>query len=297
MVALFPRANATPTNAITQANNFFGAGKSVTNNWRIDSRVDWAKSEKWTMYGRLTYAEQQGITPRYFGTGGDSGSEGTAPRYHATFGNTWVPSPRMVINVTMGSGRWREETLPVTLVDGVLGTTIGLPASLVSQMDSPHMPQFNISGYATLSNGRILNFPRRTDNIQLNATREMGKHSLKFGASAENSYLNSIDVRSADFAFDRGMTSGPTATVSQRGVGQFGGFAAARHGHRRRRHRRHRRRHGGQQRHHESRSACALGQVLRPVCAGRLARHFESDAELRFALGTAAAAHRALQPL
>ncbi len=166
------------------------------------------------MFGRGTYAEQQGISPRFFGTGADSGSEGTSPRYHATFSTTYVPSPKLVLNFTIGSGRWREESLPLSLRDGVLGTAIGLPAGLVGQMDSPHMPQFNVAGYATLSNGRVLNFPRRTDNMQINATREFGKHSLKFGFSGEHAYLNSIDIRSADFAFDRGMTSGPNAAVS-----------------------------------------------------------------------------------
>jgi hypothetical protein len=214
VVELYPLPNATPTNAITQANNFFGAGTSLVNNWRLDQRVDWSKNENWSMYGRVTYASQESITPRFYGTGGDSGSEGTAPRYHATFGVTYVPTPTFVLNVTVGSGRWREEQLPVTLRDGILGTTIGLPGSLVASMDSPHMPQFNAQGYAQLSNGRLLNFPRRTDNLQVNATRELGRHSLKFGASAENAYLNSIDVRSADFAFDRGMTSGPVAAVS-----------------------------------------------------------------------------------
>jgi hypothetical protein len=214
VVELYPLPNAAPTNAITQANNFFGAGTSRVNNWRLDQRVDWSKNEQWSMYGRVTYASQESITPRFYGTGGDSGNEGTAPRYHATFGVTYVPTPTFVLNITVGSGRWREEQLPVTLRDGILGTTIGLPSSLVAAMDSPHMPQFNAQGYAQLSNGRVLNFPRRTDNLQVNATRELGRHSLKFGASAENAYLNSIDVRSADFAFDRGMTSGPVAAVS-----------------------------------------------------------------------------------
>ena len=214
VLELYPKANSAPTSVITQANNFFGAGNSVTNNFRWDGRLDWAKSEKWRMYGRVTYAEQQGITPRFYGTGGDTGSEGTSPRYHATWANTFVPNPNWVINVTVDSGRWREESIPVTLVDGVLGTNIGLPASLVSQMDSPHLPQFNIQGFAGISNGRILNFPRRTDNLQVNNTRELGRHSVKFGGNVENAYLNSIDVRSADFAFDRGMTSGPNAAVS-----------------------------------------------------------------------------------
>jgi len=36
----------------------------------------------------------------------------------------------------------------------------------------------------------------------------------KFGFTGEIVRLNSIDIRSTDFAFDRGMTSGPIARVS-----------------------------------------------------------------------------------
>jgi hypothetical protein len=257
---------------ITQANNFFGAGNSVTNNFRWDGRLDWAKSEKWRMYGRVTYAEQQNITPRFYGTGGDTGSEGTSPRYHATWANTFVPNPNWVINVTAGSGRWREESIPVTLVDGVLGTSIGLPGSLVSQMDSPHLPQFNVQGFAGISNGRILNFPRRTDNLQVNNTRELGRHSVKFGGNVENAYLNSIDVRSADFAFDRGMTSGPNAAVSSATSGSglaslllgtgIGAAATGATGGV----------DGGEQRHYQPCAAGAGDSVLRAVCAGHVAR-------------------------
>ncbi len=213
-VEYYPKPNALPTNAITQANNFFGAGSSITDNQRMDLRVDWARNEKHTMYGRITKAWQTRKTPRFYGTGADTGNEGDQPRHHITWGNTFVPNPKWVINVTAGSGRWREEQLPLSLRDGVLATAIGLPQSLVSQLDSPHMPQFSLFGYSGLSNGRVLNFPRQTDNLQVNATRELGKHSLKFGFTGEIVRLNSVDIRSTDFAFDRGMTSGPTAQVS-----------------------------------------------------------------------------------
>src|SRR4030095_10243099 len=72
----YPKANATPTHAITHANNFFGSGNSSTNNKRLDIRIDWARSEKHTMYGRVTKAWQTRQTPRFFGTGGDGGNEG-----------------------------------------------------------------------------------------------------------------------------------------------------------------------------------------------------------------------------
>ncbi len=211
---LYPRANATPTNVITNANNFFGAGSSIQDNKHIDARIDFGRSEKHTMYGRITKAWQARKSPRFYGTGADTSNEGDQPRHHITLANTFVPSPKFVLNVTAGSGRWREEQLPLPLRDGVLGTAIGLPASLVSQLDSPHLPQFSLFGYATLSNGRVLNFPRQTDNLQVNATREFGKQSLKFGFTGEIVRLNSVDIRSTDFAFDRGMTSGPVAQIS-----------------------------------------------------------------------------------
>lgn len=210
----YPKANALPTNAVTQANNFFGAGSSITDNKRADIRIDWARSEKHTMYGRVTKAWQTRKTPRFFGTGADGGSEGDQPRHHITWGNTFVPSPKWVFNATVGSGRWREEQLPLPLKDGVLGTALGYSQSFVSLWDSPHFPQVSVFGYTTLSNGRVLNFPRQTDNLQFNGTREMGKHSVKFGFTGEIVRLNSVDIRSTDFAFDRGMTSGPVAAVS-----------------------------------------------------------------------------------
>ena len=137
VLAFYPKPNAAPTNAITQANNFFGAGSSITNNKRLDVRIDWARSEKHTMYGRITKGWQTRQTPRFFGTGADGGNEGDQPRHHITWGDTFVPNPNWVINVTVGSGRWREEQLPSPLRDGVLGTAVGLPSSLISQLDSP----------------------------------------------------------------------------------------------------------------------------------------------------------------
>jgi hypothetical protein len=214
VVKLYPLPNTTPSNPVTQANNFFGSGVSKVDNHRMDLRIDWPANEKFTVYGRVTKAWQARVTPRFFKTGADTGNEGEQPRYHATIGFTVVPSPVWVINTTIGSGRWREEQLPVALRDGVLATAIGLPQSLVNALDSPHLPQFAISGYSGLSSGRVLNFPRQTDNLQANITREIGVHSLKFGFTGELARLNSIDIRSADFAFDRGMTSGPVAAIS-----------------------------------------------------------------------------------
>ncbi|MFN7919373.1 MAG: carboxypeptidase-like regulatory domain-containing protein [Bryobacteraceae bacterium] len=140
----YPKANATPTNAITQANNFFGAGASVTDNKRMDIRIDWARSEKHTMYGRVSKAWQTRKTPRFYGTGADTGNEGDQPRYHITWGNTFVPSPKWVINVTAGSAAGAKNSCLGTARRRVgYGDRPTLVARL--QLDSPHLPQFSRS--------------------------------------------------------------------------------------------------------------------------------------------------------
>jgi hypothetical protein len=219
VVNSYPLPN-TQGDAITNARNFAAAGKTVTVNDRFDVRVDWAKSEKYSFYTRVSKAWQENQAPVFFGNGFDSNFSDQNPRHHVTIGNTFVPTPTWVINLLIGSGRWREVQLSPS--QGMDGTAIGLPASLVSQFGAPTIPQFAVNGYAQLGNSRFLDFPRETHNLQLNLTKELGTHSVKFGFAGEIARLNSTDFRSADFSFGRGLTSGPTAspdsTVSGNGI-------------------------------------------------------------------------------
>jgi hypothetical protein len=117
-----------------------------------------------------------------------------------------------VINILIGSGRWREVQLSPS--QGRNGTQIGLPSSLVNQFSALTLPQFNVANYSQLSNPRYLDDPRITHNLQINSTKEYGQHSFKFGFIAEAGQINPTDVNSPTFSFDRGMTSGPVAAVN-----------------------------------------------------------------------------------
>ena len=210
---LYP-APTSDGDAVTNARNFFGTGATRTRDNRMDFRVDWAHSEKHTFYTRLTYALQEEDVALYYGRGADTGTSFSTPRIHGTIGNTFVPNPSWVINAIIGLGRYRQPAVSSAMAMGINGTSVGLPAATVAQFAAPTMPTFTITNYANLGNARYLNFPRETHNLQLNLTNERGSHSLKFGFSFEKQRLNSIDVRSADFTFDRGMTSGPAAAAT-----------------------------------------------------------------------------------
>jgi hypothetical protein len=211
IITFYPAANTTGV-ALTNANNFAAAGKTVTSNDRLDLRIDWAKSEKVTLFGRMTKAWQENVAPVYFGNGADTNFSDVNPRHQVVIGTTWTPSPTWVANFLIGSGRWRENQ--VSPSQGATATTLGFPSSLVSQFLAATYPGVSAQGYASLFNRRFLNVPRETHNLQVNLTKELGSHSLKFGWLTEIARLNNTDFNTPQFAFTRGLTSGPTAAAA-----------------------------------------------------------------------------------
>jgi len=209
-----------PTSAgdpFTQTRNFAKAGKTTTINDRFDGRIDWAKSEKMTIFGRFTKASQENVAPVFFGNGADTNFSDVNPRFQIVAGTTITPSPTWVINVLVGIGRWRENQNSPS--KGLNATALGFSPALVSQFQTDTYPGFGIQNYTALNNRRFLNVPRETHNAQLNLTKEMGAHSLKFGWLTEIARLNNTDFNTPQFNFDRGLTAGPTAAVTSTTTG------------------------------------------------------------------------------
>ena len=221
ILTIYPQSN-TQGAAITNVLNFAAQGKTVTANERYDMRVDWAKSERWTMFGRFTKATQENVAPVYFGNGADTNFSDVNPRHHFVYGNTFTPSPTLVVNVLLGSGRWRENQNSPS--KGLSPTALGFPAALVSQFLTATYPAISLGQYATIGNPRFLNVPRETHNLQLNVTKELGAHSLKFGWLGEVARLNNTDFNTPTFNFNRGLTSGPAAAATSNNAGD--GFAS-----------------------------------------------------------------------
>jgi hypothetical protein len=219
VVTFYPSPN-TPGVQFTNGNNFVATGVTKTVNDRFDVRIDWAKSEKWTMFGRLTKAWQENVAPQFFGNGADTNFSDVNPRHQVVIGTTITPTPTWVINVLLGSGRWRENQNSPS--QGLNATTLGFSPSLVSQFQAQTYPGFGVQNYASLFNRRFLNVPRETHNLQVNLTKELGSHSLKFGWLGEMARLNNTDFNTPEFSFNRGLTSGnpvtQTSNVSGNGI-------------------------------------------------------------------------------
>ncbi|MCC7342814.1 MAG: TonB-dependent receptor [Bryobacterales bacterium] len=209
-MALYPNAN-NPGDEFTGARNYVATGKAVAVSDRSDIRVDWARSEKHTMYARYSKAFRvDNLPPNIWVSSGDTGPISHNPRYHVTVGNTFVLSPTLVMNVLAGHGSWTEAQRSEFY--GRDGAELGLPSSVVALSDAKTIPQFFPANYSNISYARDLNLISRVDNLQVNLTKEMGAHSIKFGFTWESAKRTGGAYWAPRFNFNRGMTSGPTAT-------------------------------------------------------------------------------------
>ena len=216
-VALYPKPNL-PGDPFTHARNFYLPAQGIVTNDRFDSRVDWVHNEKHTMYVRFSAAPREdNVAPVFFGNGADPNKSDINPRFHGTFGNTFVPSPSWVINILAGAGRWHEGQLSPSL--GLNATNVGFSPAVAGLFQGQTIPGFSFQDYAAIGNPQVRDFVRYNYDLQVNATKQKGVHSIKFGGMVESALINNIDRRSADFSFNRGMTSGPNAATTSTTTG------------------------------------------------------------------------------
>lgn len=214
VLALYPLPNL-PGSGATLSNNWVATGKNRTVNDHFDGRVDWSHGDWYTTYFRWSAARQDslGLPLPQWGIGNPNQND-REPRGQAVFGNTFLLSPTFVINALFGYGYWTEIDVPI---DTASATQIGMPASQVAEFMGPkYLPQFTLSNYSTLGFGTDaeLYHPERTGSLEVNATKQLGAHTVKFGGDAMLSYQNGPGaggwISAPAFQFDQGLTSGPT---------------------------------------------------------------------------------------
>ena len=206
---LFPDPNQ--SQLLSNGGLFSKGGKYTSNYYKLDERIDWVRTDKNSIFGRITKAWQTDSIPIYMGHGADSTTGEKDPRYQIVLGDTWVPSPTWVVNLLVGFGRWHEDD---TSASTGYVASIGLPASLIKQFQADTLPQFEFNNYSQLGYTEHNQNTRELSNIQINASKELHSHSIKFGGLFELGRLYTNDAYSGFFNFDSGLTSGPVAQTN-----------------------------------------------------------------------------------
>ncbi|MCI0419932.1 MAG: carboxypeptidase regulatory-like domain-containing protein, partial [Acidobacteria bacterium] len=132
---------------VTGFNNFFKAGTNVASQNRYDGRIDWARSEKHTLFGRLSITRPKNRPTRFFDNpAAERATDSDNPGFNVSLANTFVLNPTTVVNVLIGASRWlQDEIARGTPFDA---SSLGFPRNLVAQFAFPTPPEFLISDFA-----------------------------------------------------------------------------------------------------------------------------------------------------
>jgi len=198
---------------ITGANNFFGSGVSKYTNYHADTRVDFSPTEKHSFWFKLTKAQSfDTYGPNFFPVQTATYEPQIHPRIALSTGDTYILSPTLVINVTVGGGRWYEHWPNPSL--GFSMTALGFPQSLANQFAIDTAPIVTMTNYSNFGSARELRLHRNNYNTQINVTKTKGSHNIKFGFTMEDQQLNRFDQSSANFGFTQTPTSGPNPATN-----------------------------------------------------------------------------------
>lgn len=205
ILSLYPLPNR-PSQGPNDVNNYFAQGKGLTANDKFDWRVDWNQSAVHRIFVRMSDRVRQNYTPAcFFCNGADNNATNDDYGYQIVVNDTVTPTPTWVIDTYVGGGYWHEAQTSIGY--GVANaSTIGLSPSL---FQAPLLPLINADLYQTLGStySSFNRYPRTNGTAMINLTKELSKHTLKFGFNFDVQRINNIQESPGDFNFSRALTS------------------------------------------------------------------------------------------
>ncbi|HEX6822358.1 MAG TPA: TonB-dependent receptor [Candidatus Sulfotelmatobacter sp.] len=185
--------------------NYYKQGRGTTDNDKFDWRIDWAQSDKNRIFARMSDRVRQNYTPAcFFCNGGDNNATNNDRGFQVVINDAYTPNPTWVVDTYVAVGHWHEEQTSIGLGKGD-ASKIGLSPSL---FQAPLLPLVNVQNYQTLgSTYSSYDFYVRSHGTAIgNVTKEFAKHTIKFGANYDISFMNNRQDVPGTFNFNMGFT-------------------------------------------------------------------------------------------
>jgi hypothetical protein len=186
--------------------NYFAQGSGSTVNDKFDWRVDWAQSPKNRLFARMSDRVRQNNTPAcFFCNGADEGATNDDRGFQVVLNDTFTPSATWVVDSYAAYGHWHEEQTSIGLGKAD-ASTIGLSPSL---FQAPLLPIVHADNYSTLGSdfSSLNRYVRSNVTGIVNVTKELSRHTLKFGGNYDVALMNNTQDTPGDFEFGRALTS------------------------------------------------------------------------------------------
>ncbi len=211
--------------------NYAQQGPANNVNDKFDWRIDWNQHPNNMLFVRMSDRLRQNYDPTcFFCNGADSNAATIDHGAQVVLNDTWTPSPTWVVDAYGAYSRWLEGQDLVGAGKGNPGT-IGLSPNLF-QVNM--LPIVNATNYVGLGN-QYSSFDRyvRYDSTGLvNVTKQLGRHTLKFGFNYDVAMINHREDWPGIFSFSGQFTScepqanGQPCKVSNKSAGTTGNAIA-----------------------------------------------------------------------
>lgn len=198
LMGLLPQENLPAGNGLP-IQNFVGTAPAAFDRHTIDSKVNWNISDKWTMFGRLSWLDFSMLSQTPFGDAGGppitfgNPGRGFGGTWSGSLATTYVVKPNFIIDANFGY------TLMTTSVEQPgLGPNTGLdtfriPGTNGSRRFESGWPGFGIGGFTVFgSTENYMPYFRNDPQFQYvaNANWLKGAHNVRFGMDIYHQQLN-----------------------------------------------------------------------------------------------------------
>lgn len=225
-----------PTNT-DFSSNYFASGGTVFDRNAVDAKVNWNKSDKFTMFGRFSILNFTDWAPTPFDKASGEAIDTSQQAGHGqgrvistTVGMNYIVSPTLLIDGNIGYARMAPGTYPIQYGQNIGLDVLKLPGTNGPDVFQSGIPGFSISNYETMGNpGSAIPFFWHDNQFQYNAnaTWMKGKHNIRFGLDISRQHMNHLTAEQG--AGPRGSftyTGGVTALRNGAPPNQFNAFAA-----------------------------------------------------------------------
>jgi hypothetical protein len=227
MLQYFPTPNAVPTNAFTNANNYFNTGKGKSRDDRFDARIDHNFASNFRLWSRGSYSNGPNFPFNGFNNIATSSGDGPtySTNYNIAMNSVYTFNPTTILNVSYGFARKIAHRDPFS--QGIDLAALGFPSNVVQAASEQNLefPRTDIGGNNGVSSlGQntftTLRIQAYSHDLRTDLTKVKGNHNMMFGAEVRGLFMNfrQHGQPSGQYSFNNGWTQrqvGAAASTTQ----------------------------------------------------------------------------------
>ncbi len=229
IASYYPLPNTAGT-GLSGTNNYYSNAGSGVDKDQINGRVDHQITQANRIFGRVSSDITDLCQPNTYGNIASPGASSvgctTFKNRSASLEDDHTFSPTVLFTLRYGFARWYQ--IRAGLSYGFNQTTLGFPASLVSQEQIPAFPTVNVNGYGGFGQqgSNYLSNGNDTHSLLPSLTIVRGRQVIKVGGDFRLSRINIFNPASPGgvYGFTQAFTQGPNPLTSSTTAGD--GFAS-----------------------------------------------------------------------